>query len=63
MKEIWKNIKDFEGYYQVSNKGRIRSVERVEELGEAAIMKSRLRREKIMTPAQSSQSSQNKPQR
>lgn len=51
MKEIWKNIKDFEGYYQVSNKGRIRSVERVEELGEAAIMKSRLRREKIMTPA------------
>ena len=44
MKEIWKNIKDFEGYYQVSSKGRIRSVERVEELGEAAIMKSRLRR-------------------
>ena len=26
--EIWKDIKDFEGYYQVSNLGRIRSVDR-----------------------------------
>lgn len=26
--EIWKDIPDFEGYYQVSNLGRIRSVER-----------------------------------
>ena len=28
MKEIWKDIKGYEGYYQVSNFGRIRSVER-----------------------------------
>ena len=26
--EIWKDIKDFEGIYQVSNKGRIKSLER-----------------------------------
>lgn len=29
MKEIWKEIKGYEGYYQVSNKGQIRSVQRV----------------------------------
>jgi hypothetical protein len=28
MKEIWKNIKGYEGYYQVSNKGRVRSLDR-----------------------------------
>ena len=27
-KEIWKDIKDFEGYYQISNKGNVRSLER-----------------------------------
>lgn len=27
--EIWKDIPDFEGYYQASNLGRIRSVERI----------------------------------
>ena len=27
-KEIWKDITGYEGYYQVSNKGRIRSVDR-----------------------------------
>lgn len=26
--EIWKDIKDFEGYYQISNKGNVRSLER-----------------------------------
>lgn len=26
MKEIWKDVKEYEGYYQVSNLGRIRSV-------------------------------------
>ena len=25
--EIWKDIKGYEGYYQVSNKGRIRNLE------------------------------------
>lgn len=28
MKEIWRDIKDYEGLYQVSNLGRIRSVDR-----------------------------------
>lgn len=28
MKEIWKNIKDYEGIYQVSNFGRVRSLDR-----------------------------------
>ena len=27
-KEVWKNIKDYEGYYQVSNLGRVRSIDR-----------------------------------
>ena len=29
MKEIWKDIPNFEGYYQVSNLGNVRSVERI----------------------------------
>ena len=29
MEEIWKDIKDYEGYYQVSNLGRVRSLDRV----------------------------------
>ena len=28
MKEIWKDIKGFEGYYQISNYGNIKSLER-----------------------------------
>ena len=28
MKEIWKSIKDYEGYYEVSNLGKIRSLDR-----------------------------------
>lgn len=28
-KEIWKDIKNYEGYYQVSNFGNVRSVERI----------------------------------
>lgn len=28
MKEVWKDIKDYEGLYQVSNKGRVRSLTR-----------------------------------
>ena len=33
MQEIWKDIKGHEGYYQVSNKGRIRSVDRKAKIG------------------------------
>lgn len=29
MKEIWKDIENFEGYYQVSDKGRVRSLDRI----------------------------------
>lgn len=29
MKEVWKDIKSYEGYYQVSNLGRVRSVNRI----------------------------------
>lgn len=29
MKEIWKDVKDYEGKYQVSNLGRVKSLERV----------------------------------
>ena len=33
MQEIWKDIKDFEGMYQVSNLGRVRSVDHFDRLG------------------------------
>lgn len=29
MKEVWKDIEGFEGYYQVSNLGRVKSLERI----------------------------------
>lgn len=28
MQEIWKEIKNFENYYEISNKGRLRSKDR-----------------------------------
>ena len=28
IKEIWKDVKDYEGLYQVSNLGRVKSLER-----------------------------------
>ena len=28
MKEIWRDIKDYKDYYQVSNRGRVRSLDR-----------------------------------
>ena len=33
MKEIWKDIKDYEGIYQVSNLGRVKSLNRVTSIG------------------------------
>jgi hypothetical protein len=33
MKEVWKDIKDFEGLYQISNLGRVKSLEREYEFG------------------------------
>lgn len=29
MEEIWKDVKNYEGYYQVSNFGNVRSVDRI----------------------------------
>lgn len=42
-KEIWKDIKDYEGYYQVSNLGRVKSLERIVNNGRLGrIVKSRI---------------------
>lgn len=32
-KEIWKDIKDYEGYYQISNYGRVKSLPRKKKNG------------------------------
>ena len=40
MKEIWKDIKDYEGHYQVSNWGRIKSIK----FGKEIILKQNIRR-------------------
>jgi len=37
--EIWKDIKNYEGYYQVSNLGRVRSVERTIKNGNRYIVR------------------------
>ena len=29
MQEIWKDVYNYEGYYQVSNLGRVRSLDRI----------------------------------
>ncbi len=42
-KEIWKDIKDYEGLYQISNMGRVRSLERQTSHGHKLI-------ERILTP-------------
>lgn len=33
MKEIWKDIEDYEGLYQVSNTGKVRSLDRIDDIG------------------------------
>lgn len=39
MKEVWKDIKDFEGHYQISNKGQVKSLDRnfVDNLGRKCV--------------------------
>ncbi len=37
MKEIWKDVKDYEGIYQVSNLGKVRSLDRVSSIGRKLI--------------------------
>lgn len=43
MKEIWKDIPNYEGFYQASNLGRIKSLERIDAIG-------RKRKERILKP-------------
>ena len=43
MKEIWKAIKDYEGKYEVSNLGRVKSLERTSRL-------NRKIKERILAP-------------
>lgn len=44
--EIWRDIKDYEGLYQVSNLGRVRSLDRyVENKGIKKFIKSKLRKQ------------------
>ena len=52
MQEIWKNIKGYEGHYQVSNTGKVKSLERTEICGGRA--KQRIRRERILKPGKDS---------
>ena len=40
--EVWKPVKDYEGFYEVSNKGRVRSIQRLDARGQ-------LRKSKIMS--------------
>lgn len=47
MMEIYKDIPDYEGYYQVSNTGHIRSVDRIVD-GNGLGQKNRLLRSKLM---------------
>lgn len=39
MKEIWKSINDFEEYYQISNLGRIKSLDRLTRIGTTNFIK------------------------
>lgn len=48
MEEIWKDIPDFEGYYQASNLGRVRSVDRYVKYKDTNDVA--LRRGKILSP-------------
>ena len=48
MKEVWKDIKDYEGLYQVSNLGRIKSLSRFHYTGWGK-NKGYIKKEKILT--------------
>lgn len=51
MKEIWKDIKDFEGYYQVSSLGRVRSLTRTiveKNTGKSYILQGKILKERHM---------------
>ncbi len=49
--EIWKDVAGFEGYYQVSNLGRVRSLDRVLTLTSRGTTYSRTKRGRILAPS------------
>lgn len=51
MDEIWRDVESWEGFYQISNMGRVRSVDRIIEqlLGKNRQLKRRLMRGKILS--------------
>lgn len=51
MKEIWKDIKEYEGIYQVSNQGRIKSLERIVANNKKGKIYYRKVKECILTPS------------
>lgn len=53
MSEIWKPVVGFDGYYEVSNMGRVRSLDRVTPTGGRGDITGRtcLRRGKVLSPA------------
>lgn len=42
MKEVWKDIKGYEGYYQISNKGRVKSLPRLRNAKNKFISRERI---------------------
>jgi len=50
-KEVWKDIEGYEGYYQVSNKGRVRSLDRKIKTRNRWGKHTRLQKGKILKPA------------
>lgn len=53
MEEIWKPVEGFEGYYEVSNMGKVRSVDRVVELKGKRAGQTRVYRGKELKPLES----------
>ena len=51
MKEIWKTVEGYEGYYEVSNFGRVRSLDRVviDSLGRAQHRKGKMKAQNLNT--------------
>lgn len=48
--EVWKDVKDYEGLYQVSNLGNVKSLERYAHTSNTRYNKHRLLRERILKP-------------
>lgn len=55
MIEEWKDIQDYEGYYQVSNLGKLRSLDRIIDFPNRhkGVMVKRLRKGSVMKPGNS----------